>query len=183
MKAFLRELLTMLVTALIIFVGLQVVVEDYVIRESSMEPNFYDGQRILANKVVYKFHEPQRGDVIIFHPPSYRPDSDPFIKRIIALPGETVEIKNSSVYINGSKLDEPYIRESPHYTLQSEKVNDGYFVLGDNRNNSNDSHTGWIVPRQNLIGKAWLSFWPPNKWGLVTNYRLPAQIASPSGAK
>ena len=136
-----------------------------------MEPNFYDGQRVLVNKIVYNFHEPERGDVIILHPPPpYDPDATPFIKRIIGLPGETIEVKDGEVYINGSKLYEPYIEAAPDYAIKREIPANEYFVLGDNRNNSNDSHGGWTVPRQNIIGKVWLSIWPPGKWGLVPTY-------------
>ena len=83
------------------------------------------------------------------------------------------------VYVNGSPLDEPYIKNSPNYTLDEEKIPDNkYFVLGDNRGNSNDSHSGWLVPRQNIVGKAWLSIWPPNKWEAVPDYPLQEQLAS-----
>ena len=145
-----------------------------------MEPSLQDGQQLLINKVVYHLHEPERGDIIIFHPPPpYSPKATPFIKRIIALPGDTIEVKNGEVYVNGSKLDEPYIKELPTYNLQQKKIPENeYFVLGDNRNNANDSHTGWTVPRQNIIGKAWLSIWPPGEWGLVPNYSLKEQLES-----
>ncbi len=145
-----------------------------------MEPSLQDGQQLLINKVVYYFREPERGDVIILHPPPpYSPKATPFIKRIIALPGDTIEVKNGEVYVNGSKLDEPYIKESPTYNLQQKKIPENeYFVLGDNRNNANDSHNGWTVPRQNIIGKAWLSIWPPGEWGLVPNYSLNEQLES-----
>jgi signal peptidase I len=143
-----------------------------------MEPSLQNGQQLLVNKVVYYFHEPERGDVIILHPPPpYNPETTPFIKRIIALPGDTIEVKNGAVYVNGSKLDEPYIKESPAYSFQQQKIpEDEYFVLGDNRNNTNDSHNGWTVPRQNIIGKAWLSIWPPGEWGFVLNYSLDEQL-------
>ena len=145
-----------------------------------MEPSFQDGQQILVIKVAYSLHEPERGDVIIFHPPPpHSLQATPFIKRIIALPGDTVEIKNGSVYVNGLQLDEPYIKEPPNYTFPRYKIpGNNYFVLGDNRNNANDSHTGWTVPRQNIIGKAWLSIWPPGKWGVVNNYPLQEQLVS-----
>lgn len=145
-----------------------------------MEPNFEEGQRVLVNKVVYSFHEPERGDVIIFHPPPpHDSKTTPFIKRIIGLPGETIEIKNGAVYVNGSQLHEPYIDEPPSYTFPEYKIpEDNYFVLGDNRNKANDSHTGWTVPRQNIIGKAWLSIWPPDRWGVVAHYPLQQQLAS-----
>ena len=179
MKAFLRELLIIVVIALVIYLGLNVLAEDYVIRECSMEPTLYDGQRIFVSKIVYKFHEPERGDIIVFRPPPpHNPKGTPFIKRIIALPGETIEIKNGNIYVDGLKFDEPYIKKPPNYTLRSETVEGGYFVLGDNRNNSNDSHTGWTTPRENIIGKAWLSIWPPGKWGLATDYFPQEQLVS-----
>jgi len=140
-----------------------------------MEPEFQEGERLLVNKVVYHFHEPERGDVIILHPP-LNPEAV-YIKRLIALPGDTVEVKTGAVYVNGSKLDEPYIKEPPTYTFHQKKIPENeYFVLADNRNNANDSHKGWTVPRQNIIGKAWLSFWPPGEWGLVPRYSLQEQL-------
>ncbi len=177
MKTFLRDVLTTLALAAVISLGLRATVQPYIVWQSCMEPNFYEGQQIEVNKVVYKLHEPQRGDVIIFQPPF--PSEKPFIKRIIALPGDTVEVKNGAVYINGLKLQESYIKEPPAYTLSQKKIPENeYFVLGDNRNNADDSHTGWTVPRQNIIGKAWLSYWPPDRWGLVSNYHLQEQIDS-----
>jgi signal peptidase I len=149
-----------------------------------MEPSLQDGQQLLINKVVYYFHKPERGDVIILHPPPpYSPKELPFIKRIIALPGDTIEVKNGAVYVNGLKLDEPYIKEPPTYNLPPKKIPENeYFVLGDNRNNTSDSHNGWTVPRQNIIGKAWLSIWPLSEWGLVQNYPLNKQLESSSAS-
>ncbi len=143
-----------------------------------MEPSLQNGQQLLINKFLYYFREPERGDVIILHPPPpYNPETTPFIKRIIALPGDTIEIKNGAVYVNSLKLDEPYIKEPPAYNFQQKKIPENeYFVLGDNRNNTNDSHNGWTVPRQNIIGKAWLSIWPPGEWGLVPNYSLNVHL-------
>jgi len=177
MRTFLRETLVTVILALVIFLLLQASVQSFVIVERCMEPQFHEGDRLLVNKVVYHFSEPKRGDVIILHPPS-----DPkavYIKRVIALPGDTVEVKGGAVYVNGTKLDEPYIKEPPAYTLGKEIIPENeYFVLGDNRNNANDSHNGWTVPRQNIIGKAWLTFWPPGEWGLVRHYPLQEQLAS-----
>ena len=183
MKAFIRDILTTLALAVVIYFGFRMTMQPYIVYEVCMEPNFMEGQRVIVNKVVYKFHEPERGDVIIFYPPApYNSSQTPFIKRIIALPGDTVEVKDGAVYVNGSKLDEPYIKEPPNYTLKLQTVKDGYFVLGDNRNNANDSHYGLLAPRQNIIGKAWLSIWPPGQWGSATSYPLKEQIASASNS-
>ena len=177
MKSYLRDFLLMLAVALVIFVGLRITVQTFVVHLPSMQPNFWEGQRLVANKVVYKLHEPERGDVIIFHPPNNLQDN--YIKRIIGLPGESIEIKMGAVYVNGSRLEEPYIEAPPIYTLHQQTVPENeYFVLGDNRNNSNDSHNGWTVPRENIIGKAWLSIWPPSLWGLAANYPFQEQVAS-----
>ncbi len=118
----------------------------------------------------YVFGGPQRGDVVVFRAPT-QPDKD-FIKRIIGLPGDTILIKNGHVFVNGAPLDEAYIHYPATYTYpfdgQPKQIPDGnYFVLGDNRPNSSDSHLGWVVPVDNLIGKAWISYWPPTDWGLM----------------
>ncbi len=177
MKAILREVAITLVIAVVIFLMLQAAVQSFIIMENCMEPNFVQGERLLVNKVVYHFTEPERGDVIILHPPLI-PESI-YIKRVIALPGDSVEVKNGAVYVNGTELDEPYVRNPPSYTFPLLKVpEDEYFVLGDNRNVANDSHKGWTVPRENIVGKAWLSFWPTSGWGLVDNYPLEEQLAS-----
>ncbi len=147
-----------------------------------MEPGLEEGQRILVNSVVYHFHKPERGDVIVFNPPFE--SEGPFIKRIIGLPGESVEIKQGTVYIHGKgevfPLNEPYIKEPPINSFNGGIIpEDEYFVLGDNRNNSGDSRGGWTVKRKDIIGKAWLEIWPPNKWGLIAN-PLQEQLAGAS---
>ena len=139
---------------------------------SSMEPNFQDGECIMVNKVSYRSSGPQRGEVIIFDPPFS--SEYPYIKRVIGLPGETVEIKDGKVSINGTALEEEYIMAPPSYKMPAQEVPETeYFVLGDNRNNSNDSHNNWTVPRDNIIGKAWFTYWPPSKLGVVKHYSYP----------
>ncbi len=179
MRAFLREILVIIIVAVVIIFLLQTTVQKSSVNGYCMEPSLQDGQQLLINKVVYHLHEPERGDIIIFHPPPpFSPKATPFIKRIIALPGDTIEVKNGEVYVNGSKLDEPYIKEPPTYNFQQKKIPENeYFVLGDNRNKASDSHVWGTVPRQNIIGKAWLSIWPPGEWGLVPNYSLSEQLA------
>ncbi len=189
MRAFFREVAVILVVAVVIVSGLHFVAQDYVINEYCMEPTLQEGQRILVNKLVYKFHEPERGDVIVFYPPPpYDSAAVPFIKRVIAIPGDTVEIKGGAVYVNDVALDEPYIKEPPSYTFSLYEIpEDHYFVLGDNRNVANDSHRWGVLPlrdeegHQNIIGKAWLSTWPLDKWGLVINYPLKEQLVNSAG--
>jgi len=177
MKTILRELAIALGLALVIFLIFQTVVQNFIIVQQCMEPGFHEGERLLVSKIAYHFGEPKRGDVIILHPPS-----DPkgvFIKRIIALPGDTVEVKEGAVYVNGTKLNEPYIKEPIDYTLSERKIPENeYFVLGDNRNIANDSHRGWTLPRKDIVGKAWLILWPLKDWGVVKQYPLEEQLAS-----
>ncbi len=175
MKGLIRQTLIMLAIAVAVYFTLQSTVQNSIVIGSSMEPNFHDNQRVLVNKVVYNFNEPERGDVIILRPPHNPPDSIPLIKRVIGLPGESVEIKEGKVYIhrNGEvfSLDETYIKAPPNYTYSSGVIPEGdYFVLGDNRNSSNDSRGGWTVPMENIIGKVCLSLWPP---GTIPDYSLP----------
>ncbi|MFH1651511.1 MAG: signal peptidase I [Chloroflexota bacterium] len=175
MRAFLRELLITAALAFIIFLVVNTTLQTSVVIGASMEPNFFEGERLLVNKAAYFFEEPQRGDVIIFKPPG-RADSD-YIKRIIGLPGDTVEIRGQQVYVDGVPLQEPYITHDPRYTMPETKVaSDSYFVLGDNRSNSSDSHTGWLVPRENVVGKVWIYIWPPAQWGVSSNHALDEQV-------
>jgi signal peptidase I len=179
MSRILRDILITLALAVAIFFLLHLTLQSFVIVEHCMEPNLHEGERLLVNKVVYHFHDPERGDVIILDPP-FETD-EVYIKRIIGLPGDTVEVKDGAVYINGTKLDEPYIKEPPSYTFPLTEIpEDEYFVLGDNRNNANDSHRWGTVPSENIIGKVWLIFWPFSEWGVVKHYPLEEQLESPT---
>ncbi|MFH1169807.1 MAG: signal peptidase I [Chloroflexota bacterium] len=174
MKA-LREIALTLILALVIFVVMQATVQQFVVIGNSMLPSFQNNERLLVNKAVYIFRQPQRGEVVVFR---HSKETD-YIKRIIGLPGDTVEVKKNKVYVNGSALNEPYINNAPDYTFGPEKIPEGqYFVLGDNRDNSDDSHSGWVVPRDDIVGKAWILIWPPDNWGLVPSYPLAEQLVS-----
>ena len=168
MKSQLGQVLAVILIAIGVFLLSRATVQSFVVVGSSMEPSFEDGQRLLVNKAVHRFRDPQMGEVIVFHPPTGKQVD--FIKRIIALPGDEIEIREGTVYVNDLALDEPYINSPPSYNLAEEEIPDGeYFVLGDNRNNSNDSHSWGTVPRENIIGKVWLSIWPP---GTIPDYNL-----------
>ena len=154
----------------VIFFGLRTfVVEGYEIQGNSMEPTLEDHQRLFVLKFTYRFDDVERGDVIVFRYPEDL--SRRFIKRVIGLPGDTVEIREDEVLINEKALDEPYLnedfvrpyRESPKVTVPQ----DCYYVLGDHRSVSSDSRAGWFVPRENIVGKAALRFWPLTKFSVL----------------
>jgi signal peptidase I len=175
LKAFFRDIVMVLVIAGVIILGLQAVVQKFVVEGPSMNYTLHTGEQLLVNKIVYKFHEPERGDVIVFHPPP-EVDTDDYIKRIIGLPGERVVVFEGQVIIHkadGSviELDEPYVTRPATRTFEGDVIPEGqYFVMGDNRVNSSDSRNGWTLREEDIIGKAWLAVWPPSDWGLVDNY-------------
>ena len=141
-----------------------------------MRPTLIENDRVLVNKILYRYKEPERGDIIVFkYPVDGKRD---FIKRLVGLPGETLEIRQGKVYINGEALPENlliqkfyyYNREDWDYGKENQKIKipqDSFFVLGDNSAQSSDSRNWGFVPRKNLIGKAFLIYWPPRRIRLV----------------
>lgn len=160
------------------------VAEARYIPSGSMEPTLQINDRLIIDKISYNFRQPQRGDIVVFSPTDALKQQnfkDAFIKRVIGLPGETVEVKGGRVYVNGQVLREQYIEEEPEYSYGPVTVpEDNYLVLGDNRNNSYDSHYWGFVPRENIIGRAIVRFWPPNRVGEVDVIQSIAPEASPS---
>lgn len=168
-----RELVETLLLTLVIFLLIRFAMQNFRVEGFSMEPNFHDGQFLLVNKIEYMLHAPQRGDVIVFRYP-LQPTRD-FIKRIIGVPGDQVDIKNSHIFVNGEPLREGYRLNLGSYnygpvTMGAEE----YFVLGDNRNNSSDSHSWGMLPVKNIIGKAWFSYWPPQWIGVIPHFSYAA---------
>jgi len=172
MWAWVRDLLETLVLALIIFLVVNTFTGRYEVQSISMEPTLHEGQYLIVSKVAYWFSGPQRGDIIVLDPPNARSEI-PYIKRIIGLPGEKVEVRDGRVWINGIALNEPYISGPPTYTDKRILETEEYLVLGDNRNNSSDSHIWGVLPRENIIGKSIFRYWPPEKWGLIPHYTFP----------
>lgn len=169
----LRELVETVVLSLIIFFLVRQVVQNYRIESHSMEPNFYEGQFILVNKLAYKLGAPTRGDVIVFHNPN-NVDED-YIKRVIALPGDTLEIRDQTVYINGQLLAEPYDQNklTPGTVFGPVVIEPGHlFVMGDNRPNSSDSRRFGQLAQELVVGKAWVRIWPFAQWSVVKHYHL-----------
>jgi signal peptidase I len=173
------------------------VAEARYIPSESMVPTLEVNDRLIVEKISYRFNPPAREDIIVFWPNDRLRQQNPelkdaFIKRVIGLPGEKVEVKNGTVFINDEPLRENYIAAKPDYQWGPEVVPaDSYLVLGDNRNNSFDSHFWGYVPRENIIGRAVFRFWPPNRLGDIdsaTQYKPgqdqpePAQTAEPQTA-
>ena len=164
-----RDIIITLVLALFIFFAVQFTIQSCQVDGVSMEPNFQHGQRLLVVKAAYWFGEPQRGDVIIF--PSQTHSDENLIKRVVGLPGETVEVKEGQVYIDGSPLEEPYIIEPMERDFDATQVPEGsYFVMGDNRNHSNDSRSWGPLDGEDVIGKVWLCYWPLYDWHVIPSY-------------
>lgn len=147
------------------------VAEARYIPSGSMLPTLQINDRLIIDKVSYHFTQPERGDIVVFQPTEelrQQNFKDAFIKRIIGLPGDTVEVKDDTVFVNGEALSENYLQDYPDYEWGPQTVpEDQYLVLGDNRNNSYDSHYWGFVPRENIIGRAVVRFWPLKRLGGV----------------
>jgi signal peptidase I len=148
------------------------VAEARYIPSLSMAPTLAINDRLIVDKVGYHFKDPQRGDIVVFSPTTELQKQnykDAFIKRIIGLPGEKVEVKNGRVYVNDQPIQEEYVKDAPQYQWGPQVVPQGsYLVLGDNRNNSYDSHYWGFVPRDKIIGRAVVRFWPLDRAGEIT---------------
>jgi signal peptidase I len=193
----LLEVVQTVLLALLLFLLIRNFIQNYRVENISMEPNLHEGQFLIINRFSYcpGLHldlpminvryektwciwEPNRGDVVVFH---YPPDpSRDFIKRVIGLPGETVEVRNGRVYINGNLMSEPFgpnpgSYNAPPVTLPPEQI----YVMGDNRNSSSDSHVWGPVPLKNIVGRAILRYWPPSKWSVIPQWNFPELSAGP----
>lgn len=192
-----KDMLETAIFIVLIFLIVRGIVQNFKIEGSSMEPSLHSGQYILVNKliyfnfdvnaplrllpgnadlpprVIYPFHQPQRGDIVVFeYPGDVRKD---YIKRVIGLPGETIEIRDGSVYVNGQLLDEPYLQgavticsiNNPCSQGPVVVPHDAIFVMGDNRSNSSDSREWDALPLDHVIGQAWILYYPVSDWGVV----------------
>ncbi len=167
---FFLDIVETLVLAVVLLFGINALSARVRVDGFSMRPSLDDGEFVLVSKVNYKLSNVQRGDIIVFHFP-LDPEQE-LIKRVIGLPGDTVQIKDGKVTVNGQVLDEPYIAEAPRYASQWDVPADMLFVLGDNRNDSSDSHAWGFLPHENVVGKAVLIYWPPPLWKLIEHKEL-----------
>ncbi len=174
-KRFVLDLLETVGLAVILFIIINTVSARVRVDGLSMTPTLQNGEFVLVNRLAYQFGTPTRGDIIVFRSVN-QPDLD-LIKRIIGVPGDTITIGGGKVVVDGTTLVEPYIKAEPQYSGHW-AVPEGYvFVLGDNRNNSEDSHVWGLLPLHNVIGKALLIYWPPPEWAMIDHMQIA--VAAP----
>ncbi|MCB9450015.1 MAG: signal peptidase I [Anaerolineaceae bacterium] len=171
-RGYAYELISTIVFMIAAFTLLEMAIPRSIVQSISMEPNLIENQRLVISRLSYLLDNPHRGEIVVFLPPDHRPEDPPLIKRLIGLPGETVEFRNTELYIDGVRLDEPYINEPCDAFMCSDRVwvlgPDEYFMMGDNRNHSHDSRSFGPVKRERIVGRAVLRYWPPSKWGILS---------------
>lgn len=160
---------TGIVASLITLILVSYVFELSRVEGDSMFPSLHDAEFTMVNKLIYNLHRPERGDIVVFQSPS---EDEDYIKRVVAMPGETVSIENGWVIVQGLKLNEPYALDRPFDPLPPVKVAPGHvFVLGDNRGNSADSRAFGPINVETVRGKASFILWPPSRWGFIQSFR------------
>jgi signal peptidase I len=173
-KRFFIDLLETIVLAVVLFFAINAVSARVRVDGFSMVPTLQDGEYVLVNRLAYRNSLPERGDIIVFSSPQTA--NLDLIKRVIGLPGDMVKISAGVVRVNGQVLDEPYIAAAPVYNGQWNVPENKLFVLGDNRNDSSDSHAWGLLPVENVIGKAILIYWPIPDWNLIEHVETVAAI-------
>jgi signal peptidase I len=163
-----------IVSSVVVFLVMRAaVVEAYHVPTGSMRPTILEGDRILGSKFHYRFREPECGDVVVFRTPErvralQREDASRLVKRVVAVGGDVVEVRGGVVRVNGQPLEEPYVLAKPDYVLPPVRVpTDHVFVLGDNRNDSLDGHVWGFLPKDALLARAFLRYWPPQRLGTL----------------
>ncbi len=166
-----RNVIFLAVTFLLMYALVHLSLQSFRVDGQSMEPSFMHGQFLLVEKLGYYFQDPQRGDVIVFNNPG-SPNRAPLIKRIVGLPGELVEVEDGKILINGTELREnPPLGMMPHTQTDSMTVPDNtYYVMGDNRSGTTGSHLFGTVPREDIVGRVWMRYWPPSDISLAPPY-------------
>lgn len=164
------DILQTLVMAVILFFGINIISARVRVDGLSMIPTLEHGEFVLVNKISYQWGEIERGDIIVFHYPN-NPQEE-LIKRVIGLTGDTILVQNNQVFVNGKQLNEPYISQAPNYSGEWLVTEGKIFVLGDNRNNSNDSKDWGLLPIENVVGKAVVIYWPPPMWNIIEHTEI-----------
>lgn len=166
-RRFLLDILETVILAVVLYFGINAISARVRVDGLSMNPTLQHGEYVLVSRLSYRTGVPERGDIIVFSFPMDKKQD--LIKRVIGLPGETINISNGEVLVDRVKLDEPYIAQSPVYSGEWTVPEGQLFVLGDNRNDSKDSHQWGLLPIENVIGKALLIYWPPPDWKLINH--------------
>ena len=174
-RRFIKDILEIALISLFLFLSINTISARIRVESVSMQPTLFAGNFVVVNKLSYRFGEPSRGDIIVFrYPPD--PELDPYIKRVIGLPGEHVLVEDGKVYINGVRISEPYLKMQTQQGGEWTVPQDELFMMGDNRNNSSDSRAWGMVPLENVIGKAFMVYWPPEKWEVLSmSYAVAAE--------
>ena len=162
---FILDIVETLILSVVLFAVINAVSARIRVDGASMQPTLETGEFVIVNKLAYMLGKVQIGDVIVFHFP--RDPEQEYIKRVIGLPGDKVTVQDGIVSVNGQPLNEDYIAAPPAYASTWEVPPDSLFVLGDNRNNSSDSHNWGPVPLDYVVGKAVFVYWPPTRWGML----------------
>jgi signal peptidase I, bacterial type len=175
------------IAVILVFIIRTFLFSPFIVEGPSMEPNFYTGERLIVNKLIFKMREPHHGEVVVFHVPEQGRD---FIKRVIGVPGDTIKVVGDDVFINDQKVDEPYIKEAieaahangelyntgpdfPNANVSESVVpEDKIFAMGDHRGNSQDSRDIGFVSEKEIIGRADAMFWPLNKISIIKHYKV-----------
>ncbi|NMA68197.1 MAG: signal peptidase I [Desulfitobacterium sp.] len=170
MKKYIRTILewgSLIVIAWMLSFGIRTFFLDTrIVPTGSMLPTIQLQDRLIFDKFFYRNQPLQRGDIVMLTAPEGSGETDDLVKRIIGLPGETIEIRDGQVFIDEIPIEEPYLKEPPDYEYGPVKIPEGmYVVLGDNRNNSKDSHVWGFVPEKNIQGKVLIRYWPLENWG------------------
>ena len=192
MKSLFRELLDALVLSLVVFLLIQVTIQNFKVEGASMYPTLKSGQYVLVNKLAYanldqvrlsrlipfwnvtnlkdnrNLRSPARGEIIVFRFPDHNPDNRKrdFVKRVIAVPGDKIAIISGVVWVNDKSIQEGYLKYRDTFNMDERILKEtDYFVLGDNRTGSNDSRAWGPVPEVNILGKVWSVYWPLTDWG------------------
>lgn len=176
-QRFFIEIIQTLLMAVVLFMVINTATARIRVRSISMQPTLYEQDFVIVNRLAYKMGNPQRGDVVVFQPPVA--SEEPYIKRVIGLPGDTVSISGGKVYVNNSPLSEPYIMAPPNYNGVWNVPEGQLFVLGDNRNNSSDSHQWGMVQLSSVMGKAEVVYFPITHWKMLNPSPTTAAAATP----
>ena len=167
---FALDIIETLVLAVVLFLGINAISARVRVDGFSMRPTLEDGEFVLVSKMSYRFGHVDRGDIIVFHFPM-NPDEE-LIKRVIGLPGDHISVQSGILSVNGQVINEPYIASTPSYSGEWDVMDGKLFVLGDNRNNSNDSKDWGLLPLEKVVGKAVVIYWPPPLWNVIEHTEI-----------